>query len=72
MSNKTENPLFPIARDKHRERYFQKDFDFLSTNSDNETTFVLGFCDGVSHAAGIWEQKIIELQQIIEQLKTKP
>ena len=66
---KAENPLFPIARTKHREAVNTNDFDFLTQTPANENTFILGFCTGVGHASEKFSKQIQEMQQTIKELK---
>ena len=65
----TENPLFPIARKKHNEQFLTWSFDFLHLTPENESTYILGFCAGVNHAASIWQLEIEMLQKKVEELQ---
>lgn len=66
---KAENPLFPIARTKHREAINSNDFDFLANTQANENTFTLGFCGGVGYASDLLNKQILELQQKVKDLE---
>ncbi len=64
-----ENPLFPIARAKHFEDRNSQEFPFLHSSENNSDTYTLGFCRGVSHAAGIWQIQIDMLLKQVQELK---
>jgi hypothetical protein len=70
QQTKTENPLFPIARQKHYNDYASCDFKFLNDHDDNEDTYTLGFCRGVSHSTEIWQKQIGLLQQRVKELES--
>lgn len=65
----TENPLFAIARKKHNEQFLTWEFDFLHLTPENENTYILGFCAGVSHTSAIWQIQIEALQKKVEELQ---
>lgn len=65
---KEENPLFPIARTKHSEAFNTGDFVFLINTLPNENTFILGFCEGAGHAAGVFKKQIEEMQSKLSEL----
>ena len=69
QQTKTENPLFPIARQKHYNDYVSCDFKFLNDHDDNEDTYTLGFCRGVSHATETWQKQIEQLQTKVRELE---
>ena len=64
-----ENPLFLIARDKHRERINEGGFEMLANNNNNINTFTLGFCDGVAYSTGIFQKQIASLQEQINSMQ---
>ena len=67
--NKNENPLFAIARKKHNQQFLTWEYDFLHVTPENENTYILGFCGGVSHAADIWKIEIEMLQKKVQELE---
>ncbi|MES2287358.1 MAG: hypothetical protein V4547_16820 [Bacteroidota bacterium] len=73
MNNETikeENPLFPIARKLHNEHFLTWEYNFLHLTPENESTFILGFCGGVGHAASIFSKQIEELQIKVKELES--
>ena len=68
MSEET-NPLFAIAKGKHQDNINEGGYDFLNDGEDNQLTFTLGFCNGVSHATAIFQAQIAELQNKVAELQ---
>lgn len=64
-----ENPLFKIARKQHNEAFLTWQYDFLHMTPENEKTFILGFCNGVSYATGIFSKQIEEMKQKLKELQ---
>jgi hypothetical protein len=69
--DKKINPLFPIATEKHKEDLQDKGFWFLDYSEANESTYTLGFCKGVSHATGIFQVQIADLQKKLSEMENK-
>jgi len=70
--NKTDNPLFAIASEKHLLDYSTNEYDhFLNGSEGNQDTYTLGFCRGVSHATDIFQKQILELQSKLAAMESK-
>lgn len=66
--NKAENPLYPIARTKHKEDIASREFIFVENTGNNSDTYTLGFCRGVSYMADIMNEKLAALQKAYDEL----
>lgn len=65
------NPLFAIAKDKHRQQLHEADNLYLSDNPDNLPTYTLGFCDGIVYCTEIMKKQIEALQKQVSELQRK-
>lgn len=71
--DKTQNPLFAIAANKHIEDHRSGEYDFTLDTPANKNNYTLGFCRGVSYATDVFSKQIEMLQQQVSELqKLKP
>lgn len=69
--NKTDNPLFAIAKEKWNNDLYSFDYSFMQKTDVSQDTYTLGFCRGVSHATDIFQKQIADLQSKLAAMESK-